>query len=113
MRLFLLAFIFIALGFSSCRPGDKIPAKNSTAPQANQFETTSARQAASSKVCLNLNTATAEELTQLPGVGEVIARRIIDYRERHARFRRPEEIIIVEGFSENKYRAISTLVCIE
>jgi competence protein ComEA len=60
-----------------------------------------------------LNIATAEELIRLPGIGEVIAKRIIDYRERHGRFRRPEEIIIIEGFSERKYRAIAGMVCVE
>jgi competence protein ComEA len=63
--------------------------------------------------CTNLNTATAEELAALAGIGEVIAKRVLDYRERHGRFRRPEEIIIIEGFSERKYRAISSSICVE
>ena len=63
--------------------------------------------------CTNLNTATADELAALPGIGEVIAKRVLDYRERHGRFRRPEEIIIIEGFSEKKYRAISGTVCVD
>jgi len=62
---------------------------------------------------MNLNIATADELTRLPGVGEVIAERIISYRERHGRFRRPEEIIIIEGFSEKRYRPITGMICVE
>src|SRR5437868_15525952 len=59
---------------------------------------------ASTQPCVNLNRATAEELMQLPGVGEVMSRRIVEYRERHGPFRRPAEVIILEGFSEKKYR---------
>lgn len=63
--------------------------------------------------CVNLNRATAAELMQLPGVGEVMSRRIIQYREHHGPFRRPEEIIIIENFSEKKYRALAGMVCVE
>ena len=62
--------------------------------------------------CINLNLATAEQLMQLPGIGEVMSQRIIEYRKRHGPFRRPEEIIIIEGFSERKYRAVADLVCV-
>jgi len=37
---------------------------------------------------------------RLLGVGEVIAKRIIDYRERQRPSRRPEEIMIIQGFSD-------------
>lgn len=60
-----------------------------------------------------MNRATATELTQLPGVGEVMSRRIIQYRERNGPFRRPEEVIIIENFSEKKYRAIADMICVE
>jgi competence protein ComEA len=66
-----------------------------------------------SRPCVNLNTAPAEELIKLPGIGDVIAKRIIDYREHQGRFRRPEEIIIIQGISERKYRAIAGMVCVE
>jgi competence protein ComEA len=62
--------------------------------------------------CVNLNTATAEQLERLPGIGEVTARKIIEYRVQNGPFRRPEEVIIIEGFSERKYRAIADLVCV-
>jgi competence protein ComEA len=63
--------------------------------------------------CLNLNSATADELSSLPGIGEVTAKRVIEYRNRRGRFRRTEEIIIVEGLSERKYRAISEMICVD
>lgn len=63
--------------------------------------------------CVNLNTASIRELEELPGVGEVIARRIVEYRQRGNRFRRPQDVIIIEGFSERKYRTIADRVCVE
>ena len=49
---------------------------------------------------INLNTATAEELTRLRGVGEALAQRIVAYREEHGPFRRVEEITRVNGIGQ-------------
>jgi competence protein ComEA len=79
----------------------------------NDAHTNAAANAAPHPPCINLNRATAAELTQLPGIGEVMSRRIIQYREQHGLFRRPAEIIIIEGFSEKKYRALAGMICVE
>jgi len=50
---------------------------------------------------LNLNTATAAQLDQLPGVGPKAAERIIAYRAKTP-FTRPEELVKVKGFGKKK-----------
>lgn len=55
---------------------------------------------------ININIATAEELAQLKGVGEVIAQRIIEYREQNGPFKTANDFLNVKGvgpkiFSDN------------
>ncbi|WP_329091984.1 MULTISPECIES: ComEA family DNA-binding protein [unclassified Streptosporangium] len=52
---------------------------------------------------VDLNTATPEQLEQLPGVGEVLARRIAEYRDAHGGFRTVEELRDVSGIGDRKY----------
>lgn len=55
---------------------------------------------------LDLNAATLKELSELPGIGEVLAQRILDYRETAGGFRRVEELLNVEGIGNRKLEAI-------
>jgi competence protein ComEA len=52
---------------------------------------------------LNLNTATQEELAQLPGIGEELARRIVEHREANGPFETIEELMEVSGIGEGKF----------
>lgn len=52
---------------------------------------------------LDLNTANAEELTELPGIGEELARRILRYREANGPFEAVEELMEVPGIGEGKF----------
>ncbi|MEK6321186.1 MAG: helix-hairpin-helix domain-containing protein [Acidobacteriota bacterium] len=113
MRLLAISFLLATVAFASCGRSIRVSNTNSAAPAANRTALTSTIESGRQQPRLNLNTATAEELMTLPGIGEVMAKRIIDYRERHGRFRRAEEIIIIEGFSERKYRAIAEMICVE
>jgi competence protein ComEA len=61
-------------------------------------------------VVLNLNTATFEELDRLPGIGPVLAGRIIEFRALRGGFRRVEELLAIPGISERRWQALRDLV---
>jgi len=59
---------------------------------------------------ININTAVQEELIALPGIGETLAGRIVDYREKNGSFSSVEELMNVEGIGTGKLAAILDLV---
>ena len=62
---------------------------------------------------LDLNTATAEELATLPGIGAELAGRIVAYREAHGGFDSVEEIMEVSGIGEGKFAALEGRITVE
>jgi competence protein ComEA len=59
---------------------------------------------------ININTATKEELTLLPGIGEVYAERIILYREDHGAFSSPEELLNISGIGHHRLEQIKPYI---
>ncbi|HEY8561673.1 MAG TPA: helix-hairpin-helix domain-containing protein [Pyrinomonadaceae bacterium] len=59
---------------------------------------------------VNINTAPAAELEKLPNVGAVLARKIVEHRERYGDFRKPEHLLLVPGVSESRFRQLRNLI---
>lgn len=59
---------------------------------------------------VDVNTATVAELERLPQVGPTLAHRIVAYRQRHGRFRTPEELEQVEGIGPKTSKALEEYV---
>lgn len=59
---------------------------------------------------LNLNAMTKEQLMMLPGIGETLAERIIDYRRANGPFQTIEDLMNVDGIGEKKVEQIIGLV---
>jgi len=92
------------LVFLACSACARLPRSNAAPPEVRKSE---------APFHLNINSASAAELEQLPGVGKVIAERIVSYREQYGRFRRPEELMMVSGVSDKKFREIREMTVVE
>ena len=62
---------------------------------------------------LDLNAATEEELTALPGIGEVLAQRLVAHRAAKGPFKTLEELTEVPGIGPAKLAALEGLVTVE
>ena len=62
---------------------------------------------------VNINTASPAELQKIPHIGEILAAKIVAYRETHGPFRRVEHLMLIDGISDKRFRKIRPLVRIE
>lgn len=85
-----------------------VPSKKQVAKK----ETTDVKDSQSSSGKININTASAEELKTLSGIGESKANDIISYREEHGPFKSPEDIMKIQGIKEGIYNKIKDKITI-
>ena len=55
---------------------------------------------------MNINTATAQQLSELPGVGPKLAARIVEYRQKAGGFKSTQELMNVQGIGEKNFASI-------
>ena len=61
---------------------------------------------------MNINTATLDQLEALPGIGPVLAQRIIDYRDQHGAFHAVEDLLNVSGIGDAHLADLKPLVTV-
>ena len=62
---------------------------------------------------ININKATATELTSVPGIGESTAQKIIAYREENGKFKTIEDIKNVSGIGDSKYNSMKDSISVK
>lgn len=61
---------------------------------------------------LNLNTAAEADLVRLPGIGPVMAKRIVEYRQAHGPFKRLDDLRKIKGIGAKTYAKLAPLLLV-
>jgi len=61
---------------------------------------------------IDINSASSEELQKLPGVGPVLAGRIIEFRDNNGPFRSADELLLVQGIGPSTYQNMRDLITV-
>ena len=62
---------------------------------------------------ININTATVEQLTQLKRIGPAYAQKIVDFREKHGPFQKPEDVLMVQGIGQKTLEVNKDVICVK
>ena len=62
---------------------------------------------------VNINTATADELCKLPGIGTATANAIINFRQTNGPFESIEQLLDIKGIGYAKFEVLIDLICLE
>lgn len=85
--------LVVLLVFSPALPGQVLEGKQKSEPAK-----------------ININTATAEELVVLPGIGKTTAASIVQHRKISGPFRKIEELLVIQRISRKKFEKLRNLI---
>lgn len=113
-----LLFAVFTLGFFLGRNGShgsvelSVPTAMQTLPPQTTCPEPTTPETVAVAFPIDINRADAEQLTALPGIGEVLAGRIVAYREENGSFLSTQELQNVEGIGEKRLDAILELITV-
>ncbi|MCS7209475.1 MAG: ComEA family DNA-binding protein [Fimbriimonadales bacterium] len=84
------------------RKGETPPSASAAAASTVPSARTTSPPKATPKFPIDLNTATAEQLEAIPGIGPVLAQRIVEYRNTHGKFHSVDDLLEVQGIGPKR-----------
>ena len=93
------------------QPAPAIPVE--AAPEEAAPEEAAPEEEAAVLAVVDLNTATQAQLEALPGIGEVLAKRILKYRAAYGPFLNVEQLMEVDGIGEKRFEALKKWITVE
>ena len=109
----LFLMLILGVGIGSCsKDADVVQTEFSVRSNAEIYEQSVAvSKTENASVRININTCAKEELESLPGIGPVLAERIIEFRRQNGSFKTVEDITKVSGIGAAIYEDIYKMIC--
>lgn len=64
------------------------------------------------KGVVNINTASEKELKLLPRIGDVVAKRIVEFRQKNGKFQKLEDLMLVKGIGKKLFEALKPYIAL-
>ena len=113
----LICCAFILSGTVAAQTKSKKDAEKKTTKTVEKKATTKAKKATTAKSGatkpININKAKLEELTTLDGIGEERAKKIIEYRKKNGPFKKPEDLMNINGIGPKIFEKNKALIKIK